>query len=235
MTDLISFAFGLFKVIFFNILLSIDNVSIVALSIKDYSNDIAKKISFISLSISALIKIILSTILLNVLMLDWLPFRLICGIVLIKITWDLLKSHNNLDNLNQTNIMPSSRTYIRAIGCTILADLSMSLENIIAIAIFSDGKTYLIALGIMLSMPILLLGSHIILRLMKKYNLIMYIGVSALAYTAIAMILEDHLIVDYIPDIIAKGICILISLSVIVYGGYELKSKSSKIKTSESE
>ena len=226
---------GCLKILLFNILLSIDNINIIAISIKDFPKETAKKVALISLCFSAILKILLSSISINILMVDWLPIRLIGGIILVMITWNLLRSQNHSDTPLVTGILPSQKKFLKAIGITILADMSMSLENIVAISISSDGNIYLIAIATLLTIPILILGSYKIIRLMQKFNIILYLGISAMAYTAVAMILEDQLIIDYIPDLISQGISITIASSIILYGFYRIKRIPSKATTSNIE
>jgi YjbE family integral membrane protein len=171
----------------------------------------------------------------SILLVEWLPIRLVGGILLIKITWDLVKSSTVVESSTEPISKNASKQYGKAVLYTIIADLSMSLENILAVAAFAHGDRILMILGIIFSIPILLFGSQFIAQLMKKYNIILYVGASSLAYTAAAMILEDTLLVDYIPDFLSQGVSILFAIGIFLYGIYNIHKSTQSKSTAEAE
>lgn len=229
---IVTFFIDLLRVILFNLLLSIDNISIIALSVKDLPDTMVKRITLISMSIGIVLKIIISTLLINIFVISWLPVRLIGGIILLVITWNLLRSQNHSNTISKIKKQPLM-TIWKALIYTVLADMSMSLENLLAITVTANGKISIIIIALILSLPILLFGCRSIEYLMKKYNIIVYLGIAVLAYTSLIMVLEDKFIVDYIPTIISNLISIVIAALVVIYGIYSIETTASKAKGTE--
>jgi YjbE family integral membrane protein len=107
-----------------------------------------------------------------------------------------------------------------AVGVIIIADVSMSLDNVLAIAGAANGHILLIIFGIALNIPVLFLGSQFVSNLMKKYRITIYIGGAVLAHTAFKMIFEDGLIVSHIPHPFAMVFPWLMAAATLIYGFY---------------
>ena len=78
-----------------------------------------------------------------------------------------------------------------AIQTIILADVVMSLDNILAVAGAAHGDIRLLIFGLLLSIPILLFGSELVARLLGRFPAFLYLGVFVLVHAAVAMILHD--------------------------------------------
>jgi predicted tellurium resistance membrane protein TerC len=107
----------------------------------------------------------------------------------------------------------------------IVADAVMGLDNVLAVAGAAQGSYLLVVLGLIISIPIVVWGSTLILKLVDKYPLIIYFGAGILTWTAIKMILSEPLIQEYIPsnEFIIYGIYIIV-IAIVLYAGY-LKNK----------
>lgn len=88
-----------------------------------------------------------------------------------------------------------------AIWIIILADVAMSLDNVLAVAAASGGDLVLVAFGIALSIPIVVWGSGILARLMNRYGWIIWFGGGILGYVAGEMILKDRLVHRWLGDV----------------------------------
>src|SRR5690348_16157683 len=94
----------------------------------------------------------------------------------------------------------------------------MSLDNVLAIAGVSHGDMKVLALGLALSMPLVLSGSGLIAALIGRLPWLMPVGSIVLAWTGAGMILEDHLVGQAIPDVSALETLFLVSLAAAVVG-----------------
>lgn len=219
MGQIIGIILGALKITLLDIVLSGDNVGVIALATKDLPEKYAKKASIIGISFAISLRIIFAIFITYILMISWLPIKLIGGLLLVKITWDLIKdvSDEEIGNFKSTSELWSAVLNI------VLADLSMSLDNVLAIGSAADGNVLLIVIGLAVNIPILFLGSRFVSNLMKKHPLVIYIGGTILAHTAFKMILEDHLIAPFIPS--AAGIIIpyLMAVLVFIYGIYAVR------------
>ncbi len=87
-----------------------------------------------------------------------------------------------------------AKTLKEAVGIILVADVIMSLDNILAIAGASGGNFYLVLFGLGLSIPLVVLTSSIFSRLIDKYPLILYMGIAILGRVAGEMIIKDPFI-----------------------------------------
>jgi predicted tellurium resistance membrane protein TerC len=85
---------------------------------------------------------------------------------------------------------------MKAIGTIITADLVMSLDNVVAVAGAAGGHIMMIAMGVAISIPIMIFGSKLILKAMEKFSWISYVGSGILAWTAGEMILKDKQFIE---------------------------------------
>jgi predicted tellurium resistance membrane protein TerC len=74
----------------------------------------------------------------------------------------------------------------------------MSLDNVLAIAAAAGGDIAVIILGIALSIPIIVWGSALVIKLLEKYPILVYIGAGILGFTAGEMFVSDHTVYDYV-------------------------------------
>ena len=210
-----------------NIVLSGDNVGVIALAIRNLDPKQARKISMIGISAAIILRIFFASILTLIMDVEWLPIKLVGGILLLKITWDLI---NEGDCSEENGCVRTEGNFWKAVVTIIIADVSMSLDNVLAIAGAANGSVGLIAFGIILNIPIIFWGSQYVADLMKKYKITIYIGGAILMHTALSMILEDRLIVPYVNHIVAIILSWLMAVAVLGYGFYKVKqSKTPEI------
>ena len=120
--------------------------------------------------------------------------KLIGGLLLLWIGIKLL-IENGGENDHQVN---SSNGLMTAIRTIIIADFVMSLDNSIAIAAAAKGNMYLVVFGLLLSVPIIIAGSAIILKLMSRYPVIISMGAGLLGWLAGDLIVHDPLLESYL-------------------------------------
>ncbi|MCL6457648.1 MAG: YjbE family putative metal transport protein, partial [Gorillibacterium sp.] len=84
----------------------------------------------------------------------------------------------------------------KAVLIIIIADFVMSLDNVLAVAAAADNNLQVIVLGIGLSIPLIVWGSSLITRLLKRFPLLVHIGAAILGYTAGGMLISDKATID---------------------------------------
>lgn len=229
MNGLIFYILPVLKISLLDIVLSGDNLGVIALAIRNIDPKKAKIASMIGISGAMIIIIFFASILTIVMDIKWLPIKLVGGLLLLKITWDLINEDSEDEHVEGS--VKAEKTFWKAIFSIILADLSMGLDNVLAIAGAANGKISLIAFGVMLNIPIIFFGSQFISNLMKKYKITIYIGGAILMHTALSMILEDKLIIPYVNHILALFLSWLLALAVLVYGYYKIKPAKVGLET----
>jgi YjbE family integral membrane protein len=218
--------FSVLQITIMDITLSGDNVSVIALAIRNLPKKQAKIASLIGVAGAVVLRIIFTCIISIIMSIGWLPIKLIGGILLIKITWDLL----SMEDASGDSDIEVCKSLWKAISNIIIADLSMGLDNVLAIAGAAHGNIWLIIFGLSLSIPIIFFGAKFVANLMKKYGIIVYVGASILMYTAVSMITGDNLLSRYIPDLVSEIMALVFGAAVIVYGVIKIRKDKYKTK-----
>jgi predicted tellurium resistance membrane protein TerC len=92
----------------------------------------------------------------------------------------------------------SSNGLLKAVGTIILADAVMSLDNVVALAGAANGHVGMIALGVAISIPVMIFGSKMIVKVMNRYSWIAYAGSGILAWTAAEMLFKDEHLLEWL-------------------------------------
>ncbi|CAI8972326.1 MULTISPECIES: TerC family protein [unclassified Brevibacillus] len=116
---------------------------------------------------------------------------LVGGLILIWIALKLLIQDNGHEN------MKASGSLGAAIWTIIVADTVMGLDNVIAVAGAAHGDFLLVVIGLIISVPIMVWGSTLILKLIEKYPIVIYIGSAVLAYTAASMVTSEKFLTPF--------------------------------------
>ncbi|MED4585582.1 TerC family protein [Brevibacillus choshinensis] len=116
---------------------------------------------------------------------------LVGGLILVWISLKLLVQEDNHDN------MKASGSLGAAIWTIIVADTVMGLDNVIAVAGAAHGDFLLVIIGLVISVPIMVWGSTMILKVMERYPLVIYIGSAVLAYTASSMVTSEKFLAPF--------------------------------------
>lgn len=229
MDSLSILVFEILEIMILDLVLSADNIGVIALATKNLPKNYAQKASVAGIGGAVALRIFFASIITYIMMVQWLPIKLVGGLLLVKITWDLIKPQQESEEENSVKV---ANKFWGAVISIIIADVSMSLDNVLAIAGTADGNILLIIFGIALNIPILFFGSKVVGNLMKKYNIVIYIGGAILAHTSIKMIFEDRLLNGLIPHQFALVTSLGAAALTIIYGIYEVKKidKHSNIK-----
>jgi YjbE family integral membrane protein len=120
-----------------------------------------------------------------------------------------------------------------AIGIIMLADISMSVDNMLAVAGASKGNLFLLLFGLGLSIPIVVLASNLLVVLMDRYPVILYIGAAILGRVGGEMIITDPLVESLFhpAKIVQYGVQILFTVAVIAVGMLILKRRATQVAT----
>jgi YjbE family integral membrane protein len=137
----------------------------------------------------------------------------------------LLTDAEETDNIN------AGDSLIAAVKTIVFADIVMGFDNVLAIAGASHNNITLVILGLLVSVPIIVWGSRIILVLMDKFPLLIYFGAGILAYTAAEMVMEDRYILPYIEEypLLHQWFAIVMVIIVITLGYFTNKKKGTAV------
>lgn len=137
------------------------------------------------------------------------------GILLVYIAYKLLAKPQDHDNVKCNDSL------LLAVGTIIVADAAMGVDNILAIAGASHGSYILVIIGLSISIPIMVFGSTLIIRLMNRFPIIIDMGAAIIAYTAGKMITGEPMLHNIFIHLELKYILIgIIIAGVLVFGRY---------------
>jgi YjbE family integral membrane protein len=209
---------GVIEIMLIDLALCGDNIGIIALATRSLSEKHAKKASMVGISGAIGLRVIFACFLTLILAIQGLPIKLIGGLILLHITWSFIKPSHRKEH----NKVKKSNGFWGAVTTIIIADISMSLDNVLAIASAADGNIALIIFGIALNIPIIFWGSRFVSNLMKKSPIVIYVGGAVLAQTSFKMILEDNITQNYlnISHTFSTLFPWFIALIVLLYGFY---------------
>lgn len=185
------FLSGLLSIIVIDLVLAGDNAVVIALAARRLPPHHRRRAIFWGTFGAVALRIGLT---IGVVYLLKLPgLMLIGGVVLLPIAWNLLR-HNDAHDDPHVKQAASLGAAIRTI---ILADALMGLDNVLGIAGAAKGHVGLVVIGLLISVPLVVWGSTLILKLMDRFPFIIYLGAGTIAWTAARMIGHDHLFGDW--------------------------------------
>ncbi|HWI49003.1 MAG TPA: TerC family protein [Rummeliibacillus sp.] len=201
------------SIILLDIVLSGDNAVVIALACRNLAKSQRKKAIIIGTAGAIGLRIVLTFAAVWLLQ---IPFvKVVGGLLLFYIAFDLLKSGEEDPDVKSGNNL------IAAVRTIIVADFVMSLDNVLAIAGVANGHNGLVALGLLVSIPLIVFGSQIIIKLMDKFPILIWIGALLIAYTAGTMIIDDeygHRLVEATFPMMEHIIPILSMILLIIVG-----------------
>lgn len=139
---------------------------------------------------------------------------LLGGALLVWIAWKLLA-----DNQDEGHEISAAGTFWGAMKTIVVADAVMGLDNVLAVAGAAHGSFALVVIGLLVSIPIVIWGSQLILRYVERYPGIIYIGGAVLAWTAAKMIVSEPLAGDVLAAYPALTVLVYIAVLGGVLGG----------------
>lgn len=180
------FLTALLLIVAIDIVLGGDNALVIAMASRRLPPEQKKKAVLWGTAMAILVRIAATVAAAILLQIQYL--FLIGGLVLIWISYKLLVDEEGDHEIKAGNNL------LQAIKTIVLADVMMGLDNVLAIAGAAHGDILLIIIGLLISVPIMIWGSNLILKFMERYKWIIYAGSGILAWTAAKMITHEKAI-----------------------------------------
>jgi YjbE family integral membrane protein len=185
-----AFWVALGKIIWVNILLSGDNAVVIALAARSLPDDQRKKAIFGGSAAAIVLRVVLTIFAVSLLQFPYL--KLVGAALLFWIGVQLLLPEDD----HEGGIKSSDHLW-SAIRTILIADLVMSLDNVIAVAAAADSgpaesKLLLLIIGLGMSIPLIIFGSQLLLKVMEKYPVIITLGAALLGFVAAEMLISDR-------------------------------------------
>ena len=181
-----------FQIVLIDLVLAGDNAIIIGMVASQFDNKIRKKIIFWGISAAIILRIFFTLITAYLLQINGLKF--IGGLLLLYIAYKLYKDViKNEVSVNQT-IKGGQSTFFKAIVTVIIADVSMSLDNVLGVAGAAKDHYVLLVFGLVLSIILMATVANIISKWIKKYKWIGWLGLLAIVVVAADLIYSDLII-----------------------------------------
>lgn len=184
------FWIGLLKIVWINIILSGDNAVVIALAARSLPPAQQKKAVMFGSGAAVVLRIILTVVAAKLLELSFL--QIVGGCLLLWIGLQLLTGEE--DDEGESKGHGSMMVAIRTI---LIADLVMSLDNVIAVAATAQGNMVLLILGLAISIPLVIFGSTLMIKLMERFPVIITLGAALIGWVGGETIVNDRLLHDY--------------------------------------
>ena len=176
---------GLLKIVWINIILSGDNAVVIALAARSLPPHQQKQAIFWGSGAAVVLRVVLTLIAVKLLELPYL--QIIGGLLLLWIGVQLLGDEDDEEGESSEagGLMAAVRTIL-------IADLVMSLGNVIAVAAAAKGSMVLLVLGLLISIPLVVFGSTLMIKLMERFPIIVILGAALIGWVAGETILGDR-------------------------------------------
>ncbi len=178
-----------FQIVFIDLVLAGDNAIIIGMIASQFPSNQRKKIIFFGISAAVILRIIFTLI--TAYLLQITGIRLIGGILLLYVCYKLYVDVVKINNKEKNNLKIDNSSFLKAITTIIIADVTMSLDNVLGVAGAARDHYFLLIFGLLLSIALMATAATLVAKWIKKYKVIAWIGLFAILAVAIDLIYTD--------------------------------------------
>lgn len=219
-----AFYLALINIIFIDLILAGDNAIVIGMAARKLPQHLQKKAILYGTSGAILLRILATLVVVQLLNIPYL--HAVGGLLLIFISYKVLTDDGNHDTITaKDSLWPAVRTIV-------IADAAMGIDNVIAVAGASQQHMGLVVIGLLISVPIVMWGSTLFIKVMDKFPWIAYIGAAVLAYTSGKMITNELVFKSLFADQIwlKYGFIAITVLGVLLLGHHTQQKKAQQIR-----
>jgi YjbE family integral membrane protein len=218
-----NFLSSLFSIILIDLILAGDNAVVIAMAVRSLSQDKRKKGILFGAGAAVVLRVVATFFVSQLLNISYV--KLIGGILILWIAVKLFVEGAPEDDQERR-----AATIWQAVKVIVIADITMSLDNMLAVGGASHGNVFLLLFGLALSIPFVVFTSNLLSLLMDKYPVIIYVGAAILGKVGGEMIITDPFIMQFLPAALTTpdqaapvktlqyGVEVLFAAGVIVAG-----------------
>lgn len=209
------FLTGILSIVMIDLVLAGDNAIVIGLACRNLPKSIQMKAICLGTAGAVIIRVIATLAIVWLLQLKGLMLG--GGVLLVWIAYKLLAEPQNHDKVKCHDSLLS------AVVTIVIADAVMGIDNILAIAGASHGSYLMVIIGLAISIPIMVFGSTLIIKLMDRIPVIIDAGAAVIAYTAGNMIAEEPLLHDIFVRQELKYIMIAVTVAGVLFCGRRMR------------
>jgi YjbE family integral membrane protein len=187
------FWISVLQIIWINVLLSGDNAIVIALACRNLPQKQRLMGMVLGTGVALLLRLIFATVVSTLMLLPYV--KIVGGLALFWIAVKLLMPGEGAESGHST-----SDSLWRAVKLIAVADVVMSLDNVIAVAAVADGSFALLVFGLGISIPLIVAGANILMALLNYFPLIIWAGAGLLGWIAGEVIASDPAVTDYMAS-----------------------------------
>ena len=204
---------ALLAIIIIDLVLAGDNAIVIALAARSLPAELRNKAILWGTVGAIAMRSAMTIIVVWLLMIPGLRF--IGGLALVWIAWKLLVPKQDTGEVHAKPV----DSFWAAMKTIVIADAIMGLDNVLAVAGAAKGSFLLVVLGLLISVPIVVWGSTLILKWVDRFPVIVYIGAGVLAWTAAQMMLHEPLLAPYVDNLV-RGVTYALVIGGVLLSGY---------------
>ena len=187
------FWIGLMKIIWINIILSGDNAVVIALAARGLPPLQQRKAVLFGSGAAVVLRIALTVVAVKLLTMPYL--QIVGGVLLLYIGVQLLSDQGEGEGEEKTH-----GSLLTAIRTILVADLVMSLDNVIGVAAAAHGSMLLLVLGLAISIPMVVFGSTMMIRLMERFPVVVTLGAALIGWVGGETMANDTILATLMQD-----------------------------------
>jgi YjbE family integral membrane protein len=177
-----------------DLILSGDNAVVIALAVRQLKGDTRRKAIILGATGAVLLRLLFAAIVTFLLQIPLL--QAVGALLLLWVAWKLVHDSPG----DEKNDMQAGGNIWEAVRIIIIADVVMSLDNVIALVGVSGGNLWLLVFGLALTIPLIIWGSTLLSALLDRWRWLVYVGAGILVYVSVEMFLEDRIVHDFVGD-----------------------------------
>ncbi|HZG16401.1 MAG TPA: TerC family protein [Candidatus Bathyarchaeia archaeon] len=217
---------ALLAIVIIDLVLAGDNAIVIGLAARNLAKEQQKKVIFWGTFGAIAIRALLTMAVVWLLKIPGL--LLVGGALLVWIAYKLLAEEKSHDVKSGGSVMAAIKTIV-------IADTVMGLDNVLAVAGAAHGDFLLVVLGLLISVPIVVWGSTLILKWVEKFPVIIYIGAGVLAWTASKMIVDEPMVKGFFEaNPVLKYGLMAVLIGGVLLAGYLKKKAQGKVPAGNS-
>ncbi|MFN0162810.1 MAG: TerC family protein [Burkholderiales bacterium] len=208
-------------IILIDLVLAGDNAIVIALAARNLPKHLQKKAILWGTAGAIAVRSAMTVVVVWLLQVPGL--LLIGGALLVWIAFKLLVPASDDDG----NEHGGATSFWGAMKTIVIADAVMGLDNVLAVAGAAHGSFLLVVLGLLISIPIVVWGSTLILKWVERFPIIMYLGAAVLAWTAVKMMLAEPFLKEPLAPYMAYSLLFyVLIIGGVLYAGYAMNRRA---------
>jgi YjbE family integral membrane protein len=212
------FLSDLFSIVMINLILSGDNAVVIAMAVRSLPREEKKRGIIFGAGAAVGLRIILTFFVAQLLQIIFI--KLLGGVLILWIAVKLF-----VDGSPGDEVEKKAATLAQAMRMIVMADITMSIDNMLAVAAASHGNLFLLIFGLGMSIPFVLFTSNLLSMLMDRYPIIILVGAAILGKVGGEMIMTDPFVVNLLGthEILLYAVETILAVGVIVVGKLWMK------------